>query len=137
MNLPGYTVYGRDHGRTAILRPREVNHFRRSWVDHDRCTAILVGSSMLLSVYMPHSGCDEEDYTEALETVRIIVTDGRKAGTVDFYIGGDKNIVLKLDNADEGLQCPGSIEWYGMYGLQCKGGGEDVITYEKCDGYKC
>ena len=36
MNVPGYIVYGTDHGRTAILCPREVNHFRRSWVDNER-----------------------------------------------------------------------------------------------------
>ena len=35
MNVPGYIVYGRDHGRTAILCSREVNHFRRSWVGVD------------------------------------------------------------------------------------------------------
>ena len=27
MNVPGYIVYGTDHGRTAILCPQEVNHF--------------------------------------------------------------------------------------------------------------
>ena len=89
MNVPKYIVYGRDHARTAILCPREVNHFRRSWVDHERCTAIPVGSSMLLSVYVPHSARDEEDCIEALETVRNIMTEGRMAGAVDFYIGGD------------------------------------------------
>ena len=50
--------------------------------EHERCTAILVGSSMLLSVYMPHSGRDEEDYIEALETVRNVMTEGRMAGAV-------------------------------------------------------
>ena len=69
MNVPGYIVYGTDHGRTAILCPREVNHFRRSCVDNERCTAIL-GSTTLLAVYMPHSGRDEMDYIEALESVR-------------------------------------------------------------------
>ena len=51
MNVPGHIVCGNDHGKTAILCPREVNHFRRSWVDHERCTAILVGSTMLLTVF--------------------------------------------------------------------------------------
>ena len=66
MNVPGYIVYGTDHGRTAILCPREVDHFRRSWVDNGRCTAILLGSTMLLSVHMPHRGRDEVDYIEGL-----------------------------------------------------------------------
>ena len=135
MNLPGYIAYGRDHGRTANLCPREVNHFRRSWVDSERCTAILVGSPMLLSVYMLHSGNDEEDYIETLEKVRGIITKGKMAGPVDFHIGSDINIEMILDNAEEDLQCLDSIEWCGMYGPECKGGGEDVITYEKSDGY--
>ena len=96
VNVPGYIVRGTDHGRTAILCPREVYHFRRSWVDNDRCTAILVGSMMLLTEYMPHSGCDEEDYIEALETVRAIPTEGRKVGAVDFFHDGEINIELRL-----------------------------------------
>ena len=59
--------------------PREVNHFRRSWVDNERCTAILVGSTMLLSVYVPHSGRDEVDYIEALESVRATLAEGRES----------------------------------------------------------
>ena len=43
MNVRGHIVYGTGHGRTVILYPREVRHFRRSWVDNDRCTAFLVG----------------------------------------------------------------------------------------------
>ena len=31
----------------------------------------------------------------------------------------------------EDLHCHESIELYGLYGPECKGGGEDVITYEK------
>ena len=69
---------GTDHGRTAILCPREVNHFRRSWVDNERRTA------MLLSVYMPHSGRDEVDYIEALEAVRATLVEG-KNGSRGFF----------------------------------------------------
>ena len=135
MNVPGYTVYGDHHGKRAILCPREVNHFRRSWVDHERCTAIMVGSTMLLSVNMPHSG-HEEDCIKALETVRDTLTKSRAAGATDFFIGGDLNIKFGLDNANEDLHGLDSIDWYGMYGPECKGGGEDAITYEKnCGGY--
>ena len=88
MNVPGYIVYGDDHGRTAILCPREVNHFRRPWTDHERCTAVMVGSTMLLSVYMPHSGRDEEDFIEALATVRSTLTEKSKAVAVVFFTGG-------------------------------------------------
>ena len=86
---------------------------------------------MLLSVYMPHSGRDEEDYIEALETVRNIMTEGRRAGAVDFYIGGDINIELKLVNTGEDLRGLDSIEWNGMYGPECRGGGEHVISRQE------
>ena len=78
MNVPGFIVQGTGHGRKAILCQREVNHFRRSWGDNERCTAILVGSTMLLSVYKPRSGCDEVEYIEALESVRATPMEGKK-----------------------------------------------------------
>ena len=127
MSVLGYIVCGSDHGKTAILWLWEVNHFRRSWVDHERCTAIMFGSLMLLSVNMPHSGRDEEDYIEASETVRASLTEG----AVDFFIGGDLNIEFRLDTADDDLHGLDSIDWYGMYGPECRGGGEDTIAYEK------
>ena len=69
MNLLAYIVYGIDYGWTAILCPREVDHFRRTWVDNGRCTAVEVGTTMLLSVYMPYSGY-EVDHIDASESVR-------------------------------------------------------------------
>ena len=51
-------------GEQPFCARERVNHFRRSWVDRDRLTAIVMGTMMLLSVYMPHSGRDEEDYIE-------------------------------------------------------------------------
>ena len=74
-------------------------------------------------------GRDEEDYIEALETVRATLTEEKKAGAADFFIGGD--IKLKLGSAGEDLHGLDSIEWYDLYGPECKGGGEDVTTYEK------
>ena len=114
-----------------FLCPREVNHFRRSWVDHERCTAIMVGSTMLLSVKMPHSGRVEEDHVEAFEMVSTTLIEGRNADAVDFFIGGDINIELKLGNAGKDLQDLDSIEWYGMYGPECKGGGEGPAARRK------
>ena len=130
-NVPGYSVYGTDHGRTDILCPWEVNHFRRSWVDNERCTAILVGSTMLLSVYMPHSGRDEVDYIEPPELVRATLMEGKRMGAVDFFIGGDLNIELKLCFAGDEHRGLDSIEWYGMYGPECEGSAEDIIAYGK------
>ena len=68
MNVTGYIVV-MTMGEQPFCAREKVKHFRRSWVDSDRCTAIMVGTMMLLSENMPHSGRDEEDYIEALETV--------------------------------------------------------------------
>ena len=103
-------------GKTAILCPRQVSHFRRSCISHERVTAILVGSMMILSVYMPHSGCDEEDYIKTLEVVRDIMSEGKTMGAADFLIGGDLNIELKLETDHEDLLGLDGIDWYGIYG---------------------
>ena len=70
-----------------------------------------------------------------METARATLTEGREAGAVDFFTGGDINIELRLGNAGEHLHGLDSIEWYGTYGPECKGGGkgggEDVTTHEK------
>ena len=38
---------------------------------------------------------------------------------------------LKLEPGDEDLQGLDGIDWYGIYGPECLGGGEDVVTNEK------
>ena len=57
--------------------------------------------------------------------------EGKMLGAVDFFIGGDSNIELELEPGDEDLQGLDGTDWYGIYGSECLGGGEDVITYEK------
>ena len=94
IDVPGRIVYGRDLGKTVILCPREVCQFHRSWVSHERCTAILVGAMMILFVYLPHSGFDEEYYFAALEAGRNIMDEGKKLGAVDFLIGGEVTSTL-------------------------------------------
>ena len=82
---------------------------------------------MLVSVCVPRSDRDEEDCVEALETARTTLIEGRKAGAVHFFIGGDINIELRLGNAGEDLHGLDSIEWYGLYGPDSKGGGAEGI----------
>ena len=48
-------------------------------------------------------------------------------GAADFYIGGDFNIELKLETTSEDIWGLDSIDWYGIDGLECRGGGEGVI----------
>ena len=126
MHVLGHIVYGRDLGKTATLCPRQVKHFRRSWVSHDRVTAILAGSAMIMSVYMPHRGYDEEEYSATLDAVRNTLMECKTLGAEHFFIGGYINIALKFDDGHED-----SIDWYAIYGSESHGRDGDIITYEK------
>ena len=58
-------------------------------------------------------------------------------GAKDVLIGGDLNVELKLEGGGKELQGLDSLDWHGLYGPACPGGGEDVETYEKnFNGYK-
>ena len=74
---------------------------------------------MLHAAYMPHSGSGEVDYIETLESVMETLTEKKRAGAVDCFIGGDLNIEFRPDNADGDLQGLDSIGWYGP---ECRGG---------------
>ena len=63
-----------------------------------------------------------------LEVVRIIVEEGKKMDAKEVLIGGDLDIELKLELKLEG----GSEDFVGLDRMaECRGGGEDVVTYEK------
>ena len=62
MSLLGRVFYGLVTGKTAILCSRQLCQVRLSWERYDRCTASLTGSMMVLLVFMPHDGRDEEVY---------------------------------------------------------------------------
>ena len=126
-----FHVYALQKTDNLAISAMDVPGHIVSLVNHERCTAILVGAMMILSVYLPHSGFDEEDYFAMHEAVRNVMDEGKKLEAVDFFIGGDINVELKLSPGDEDLQGLDGIQWYGIYGPECLGGGEDVTTYEK------
>ena len=86
---------------------------------------------MILSVYLPHAGYDEEDHVTVLEVVSIIMEEEKAMRTKDFFIGGDLNIELKTRGGSGDLMVSTVFDLYGLYGLDCRGGGEDEVTYEK------
>ena len=84
MNVPGYIVYGTDHGRTEpfCAHGRSTIFVRHGLTVRD--APPFWGSTMLLSVYMPHSGRDEVDHIEALEAAGATLVEGKRMGAVDF-----------------------------------------------------
>ena len=67
-------------GNTAILCPGLVCQVRRSWDRHERCTAVLIASMVILPVDMPHGGYDELNSIVELEVVKIIIEEGKRMG---------------------------------------------------------
>ena len=94
-----------------------MGHARPSWL------------LLILSVYLPRGGYDEENYVATLG-VRIITEEGTATGAKDF-IGGDINIELKLGAGSDEFEGLDSIGWYGLHGPACRGGGEDEVTCDK------
>ena len=60
-----------------------------SWECHERCTAVLIGSLMFLSIYMPHGGYDAENCITEFERVNMI-EEGKALEVKDFLIGRDR-----------------------------------------------
>ena len=59
--------------------------------------------------------------------------EGKAMGAKDFFVGGDLNIELKLEGGREDFEGLDSADWYGLYRPECRGGGEDEVTYDKND----
>ena len=115
-------VYGSDHEKTPILCPQDVCQMRRSCDSYERCTAILVGTTTILSVCMRHKGYDEENYIVS------VMNEGKEMGAVDFFVGGDRNRELELEGCGGDLAGIDSVDWCGLYGPYGTGGGDDVVT---------
>ena len=60
----------------------------------------------------------------------VTMEEGMALGAKDFLIGGDIGIEAKLDVGSQDTEGSDSVNWYGTYGLVCRGDGEDEIT---CD----
>ena len=82
---------------------KQVCQVRRSWDRNGGRTAVLLGSMMILSVFVPHGGYDEENYIAELEIVKIVMEKGGQITAEDFFNGGDLNIELKRDGGDENI----------------------------------
>ena len=60
----------------------------------------------------------------------IAMVEGKRMGAKDFFICGDLNVELNLENGDKRIEGLDSLDWNGLYGPESRGGGEDVVTFE-------
>ena len=87
---------------------------------------------MVLSVYTPHGGYNEEAHITELELMRTVM-EARRMKRKDFLTGGDLDIDLKLENEGAGLECQETenLDWSGLFGPECKKVGECLGSYTK------
>ena len=99
--------YELNDGKQPFCHPRQLCQNCRSWgKNHKRYTAVLIGPMMVITVYNPHGGDDEEDNIAELELVKIIMDEEREVGGKGFLIGGELIIELKW-RSGEGEGTPG------------------------------
>ena len=48
--------------------------------------------------------------------VKVIMNEGKIMGATTFFIGGDLNIEVRLEDGREGLHGRDSLDWYGVGG---------------------
>ena len=94
LRVPGFVVFGKEFGINSLLISDCLSKVQKSW-QSERCTAVLVEFSMVMSVYASDSGNDLE-HEKCVEKVTNISRDGRRNRSKHFSIAGDFNIELGL-----------------------------------------
>ena len=62
--------------------------------------------------------------------MKIVIEEVKNMVAKDFFINGDLNIEFKLLSGNVEFLGVDSLDRYGLYGPECQGGGEDVVTYD-------
>ena len=63
-HVPMFIVYGNKFGPTTLLVSEPVSQVQRSWRSEERCIAVLLGWTLIMSVYALDSSKSLEDYEE-------------------------------------------------------------------------
>ena len=92
--------------------------------------AVLISSVMFMSVHLPHREKDENNYITVLELSKVIMAEGKSRVTRTSSLAG---ITLSLHSKVEFFFFQGldSLDGYCFYVPDCRGGGEDLVTYEQ------
>ena len=69
MKLKGFVCCGDTHGYATLLVPEQFCTIKRSWESEERCTAILFGTAVVMTVNAPDSKKSLEMYKECVSSV--------------------------------------------------------------------
>ena len=80
LELKGFVCYGDKHGHPTLLVLEQFCTMKRSWESEERCTAILFGTTMVMTVYAPDSKKSLEMYKKCVSSVVKVLREGRRGG---------------------------------------------------------
>ena len=88
--------YGCKSGFATLLVSEHFRTIKRSLDFEERCTAILLGTTLVMAAYAPASGKSTELYEAFISSVLKVLREGPRGGARDFYITGDLNVELGM-----------------------------------------
>ena len=107
MELKGWMSQGNKHGNASLLVSDKFSTIKKSWEIEERCTAILFGTTMVMSAYAPDTSKSLEMYEECIASVVKDLREGRTGGVRNFYNTRDIDVELGLmctsENEEEEL----------------------------------
>ena len=80
LELKGFVCYGNSHGHATLLVSEQFCTVKRSWECEERCTAILFGTTMVMTENAPDSKKSLEMYEECVSSVVKVLREGRRRG---------------------------------------------------------
>ena len=92
LKLVGHVCYGSKMGLATLVVSDQFFKIRRSWRFAERCTAVLFGAVLFMTVYAPDCKKDLDVHETFIKTVTNISWEGRRVGANDSYITGDFNV---------------------------------------------
>ena len=94
LKLLGYVCHG---GKSGFATLEQFCTIKTSWRHEERCTAILFGTTLVMTVYAPDSSKDMELYETCVLSVLRVLRERRRGGVNKFYVTGDINVELGIN----------------------------------------
>ena len=116
LELTGYVCHGGKSGFATLLVSDQFCTMKRSWNFEERCTAIPVGTTVVMAENAPDSSKSLEMFEDCISSVFKVLQEGRRWGATEFLITSDLDVELGMMCADEN----DIEELMGIYGPLCR-----------------
>ena len=76
-------------GSAALLVPYNLSCIERAWQERKLITAVLMEMCMIVCIYTPHRGRENEEYFQFMDELMMILNERKQLGAKRFFIAGD------------------------------------------------